>query len=155
LTYVRKALNAIVVGILLALLAVPLLQIVLRYFFNAPIVGAEELTRFLMILLVFLGFPLVVQAGENIVMGELRSCLPQRWRDALNLATSLLAIGGCGFLTWVTWDSIFLNVGNKTPTLGIPFYLFLGAALVAFAGATIVHLVHLRRPPQSDTNVTL
>jgi TRAP-type C4-dicarboxylate transport system permease small subunit len=155
LTHVIRLLNGIVVCILFALLAVPLLQIVLRYFFNAPIVGAEELTRFLMILLVFLGFPLVIETGENIVMGELRSWLPHRWQNALKLVTSLLAIGGCGFLTWVTWDSIFLNVGNKTPTLGIPFYLFLGAALVAFAGATIVHLVHLRRPPQSDTNVTL
>jgi TRAP-type C4-dicarboxylate transport system permease small subunit len=155
LTHVLRLLNAIAVGILFALLAVPLLQIVLRYFFNAPIVGAEELTRFLMILLVFLSFPLVIEAGENIVMGELRSSLPEGWRKALDLATSLLAIGGCGFLTWVTWKSIFLNFGNTTPTLGIPFYLFLGAALVAFAGATIVHLVHLRHPPQSDTNVTI
>ena len=155
MTHVLRLLNGIVVGILLALLAMPVLQIVLRYFFSAPIVGADELTRFLMILLVFLGYPLVVKAGENIVMGELRSSLPQGWRNALDLATSVLAIGGCGFLTWVTWDSIFLNLGNKTPTLGIPFYLFLGAALVAFAGATIVHLVHLRHPPQSDTNVTL
>jgi TRAP-type C4-dicarboxylate transport system permease small subunit len=155
LIYVLRLLNGIVVGILFALLAVPVLQIVLRYFFNAPIVGADELTRFLMILLVFLGFPLVIMAGENIVMGELRRSLPPGWRNALDLATSLLAIGGCGFLTWVTWDSIFLNLGNRTPTLGIPFYLFLGAALVAFAGATIVHLIHLRHPPQSETNVTI
>jgi TRAP-type C4-dicarboxylate transport system permease small subunit len=155
LAHIVRLLNVIVVLILFALLSLPLLQIVMRYFFGAPIVGAEELTRFLMILLVFLGFPLVILAGENIVMGELRAALPRRWRNALDLATSLLAVAACGFLTWVTWDSIFLNIGNKTPTLGIPFYLFLGAALVAFAGATIVHLVHLRHPPQSDTNVTL
>jgi TRAP-type C4-dicarboxylate transport system permease small subunit len=155
LAVLLKALNAIVVLILLALLAVPLLQIVLRYFFGTPLVGAEELTRFLMILLVFLAYPLVVRAGENIVMGELRTMLPAGWQRGLNLATSLIAVAGCGFLAWVTWNSIFLNLGNKTPTLGIPFYLFLGAALVAFAGATLVHLVTLRKPPQSDTNVTL
>jgi TRAP-type C4-dicarboxylate transport system permease small subunit len=155
LTHFIRFLNVIVVLILFALLALPLLQIIMRYFFGAPIVGAEELTRFLLILLVFLGFPLVISAGENIVMGELRASLSVGWRRALDLATSLAAIAGCGFLAWVTWDSIFLNLGNKTPTLGIPFYLFLGAGLVAFAGATIVHLVHLRRPPQSDTNVTL
>lgn len=150
-----RALNAIVVCILLALLAVPLLQIVMRYFFGTPIMGAEELTRFLMILLVFLAYPLVVREGENIVMGELRAMLPAGWQHVLNLATSLIAVAGCGFLAWVTWNSIFLNLANKTPTLGIPFYLFLGAALVAFAGATLVHLVFLRTPPQSDTNVTL
>jgi TRAP-type C4-dicarboxylate transport system permease small subunit len=155
LTRFIRFLNIIVVLILFALLGVPLLQIIMRYFFGAPIVGAEELTRFLLILLVFLGFPLVIEAGENIVMGELRASLSAGWRRALNLATSLTAIAGCGFLAWVTWNSIFLNLGNKTPTLGIPFYLFLGAGLAAFAGAMIVHLVHLRRPPQSDTNVTL
>jgi TRAP-type C4-dicarboxylate transport system permease small subunit len=150
-----KVLNAIVVSILFGLLAVPLLQIIMRYFLGMPIVGAEELTRFLMILLVFLGYPLVVRAGENIVMGELRAALPDRWRRGLDLGTSLIAVAGCGFLAWVTWNSIFLNLGNKTPTLGIPFYLFLGAALLAFTGAAIVHFVHLRRPPQSDTNVAL
>jgi TRAP-type C4-dicarboxylate transport system permease small subunit len=150
-----KVLNAIVVSILFGLLAVPLLQIFMRHFLGMPIVGAEELTRFLMILLVFLGYPLVVRAGENIVMGELRAALPDMWRRGLDLGTSLIAVAGCGFLAWVTGNSIFLNLGNKTPTLGIPFYLFLGAALLAFTGAAIVHFVHLRRSPQSDTNVAL
>ena len=82
MAFLLKALNAIVVFILLALLMVPLLQIVLRYVFGTPIVGAEELTRFLMILLVFLAYPLVVRQGENIVMGELRAMLPAGCRGS-------------------------------------------------------------------------
>lgn len=150
-----KLLNIVGVMLLFALVSVPILQIVLRSLVGAPFIGAEELTRFLMICLVFLGYPLVVAAGENIVMGELRAALPRPMRRFLNLATSLLAMAGCGLMAWITWNSIFANLMNKTPTLGIPFWIFLGATLVAFAGATIVHLVHLRKPPQSDTNVSV
>ena len=44
---------------------------------------------------------------------------------------------------------------NATPTLGIPFWIFLGATLFGFAGAALVHLVHLRKPPQADTNIAV
>ena len=47
------------------------------------------------------------------------------------------------------------NLTNATPTLGIPFWIFLGATLFGFAGAALVHLLHLRKPPQADTNIAV
>ena len=148
-------LSAVAVALLAALVAVPNAQIVMRSLVGLPFIGAEELTRFLLICLVFVSYPLVVEAGENILMGEVRRVLPRPFRAAINLAISVSAAAVTGFLTWVTWRSIFQNLNNATPTLNIPFWIFLGAALFGFAGAAFVHLVHLRKPPQADTNVSV
>ncbi|MFN7104358.1 MAG: TRAP transporter small permease [Pseudorhizobium sp.] len=61
----------VVVALLTAgLVLVPTTQVVMRSIFALPFIGAEELTRFLLICLVFCSYPLVVANGENIVMGE-------------------------------------------------------------------------------------
>ncbi len=60
------------------------------------------------------------------------------------------AIGVTGSFGWVTAMNIPRNLTNATPTLGIPFWIFLGATLFGFAGAALVHLLHLRKPPQAD-----
>jgi TRAP-type C4-dicarboxylate transport system permease small subunit len=148
-------LSAVAVALIAALVAVPNAQVVMRSLFGLPFIGAEELTRFLLICLVFVSYPLVVEAGENIVMGEVRRALPRRVRAVVNVAISVSAVAATGFFAWVTWRSIFQNLNNATPTLGIPFWIFLGAALFGFAGAALVHLIHLRKPPQADTNVSV
>jgi TRAP-type C4-dicarboxylate transport system permease small subunit len=150
-----RILSAATVLILAGIVLVPIAQVVMRGVFGLPFVGAEELTRFLLICLIFVGYPLVVETGENIVMGEIKSSLPTRLRNVVNLAISISAVGVTLFLAYVTWANIFKNLNNTTPTLGIPFWIFLAATLFGFAGAAVVHLVHLRKPPQADTNISV
>lgn len=150
-----RILSAVTVAILAALIAVPVIQVVLRGVFVLPFVGAEELTRFLLICVVFLAYPLVVEAGENIVMGEIKALLPQRLQRIVNLAISLTALGICAFIAYATWANISANLNNATPTLGIPFWIFLAATFFGFAAGALVHLIHLRRPPQADTSISV
>jgi TRAP-type C4-dicarboxylate transport system permease small subunit len=150
-----RILNAVVVIVMAGIVIVPMAQVVMRGGFGLPFIGAEELTRFLLICLIFCAYPLVVEAGENIVMGEIKASLPRAFRAILNVTISLSAIAICAFLAYVTAANISKNLDNTTPTLGIPFTIFLGATLFGFAGAAIVHLVHLRKPPQADTNISV
>ena len=150
-----RILTAIVAVLVAGLVLVPTAQVVMRNVFILPFIGAEELTRFLLICLVFCAYPLVVQNGENIVMGEIKAALPARLRAIVNVSISLSAIAITGFLAWVTATNISKNLANATPTLSIPFWLFLGATLFGFAGAVLVHLIHLRRPPQADKNIAV
>ncbi len=71
------------------------------------------------------------------------------------MAISVSAIAVTGFIAYVTATNISKNLTNATPTLGIPFWIFLGATLFGFAGAALVHLLHLRKPPQADTNIAV
>ncbi len=151
----ERVLTAVVVMLVAGLVLVPTVQVVMRNFFGLPFIGAEELTRFLLICLVLSAYPLVVQNGENIVMGEIKAALPARLRAIVNISISVSAIAITGFLAWVTATNISKNLTNATPTLGIPFWIFLGATLFGFAGAVLVHVVHLHKPPQADTNIAV
>ena len=151
----ERILTAFVVIIMAGLVLVPTAQVIMRGVFVLPFIGAEEFTRFLLICLIFCAYPLVVEHGENIVMGEFKAAMPARLRGVLNVTISLSAIAITGFLAWVTATNISNNLKNSTPTLGIPFWIFLGATLFGFAGAALVHLLHLRKPPQADTNVAV
>ncbi len=151
----ERILTAFVVIIMAGLVLVPTAQVIMRGVFVLPFIGAEEFTRFLLICLIFCAYPLVVEHGENIVMGEFKAAMPARLRGVLNMTISLSAITITGFLAWVTATNISNNLKNSTPTLGIPFWIFLGATLFGFAGAALVHLLHLRKPPQADTNVAV
>ena len=142
---VERIMTALVVMILAGLVLVPTAQVIMRGVFVQPFIGAEEFTRFLLICLIFCAYPLVVQKGENIVMGEFKAALPDRPRRVLNVLISIGAIAATAFIAYVTASNISRNLNNATPTLGIPFWLFLGATLLGFAGAAVVHLLHLRK----------
>lgn len=150
-----RILTAVVVVLMAGIILVPMAQVVMRGVFGLPFIGAEELTRFLLICVVFSAYPLVVEAGENIVMGEFKAAMPRALRGIVNVTISVSAVAVTGFFAYVTAANITKNLDNATPTLGIPFVIFLGATLFGFAGAAIVHLVHLRKPPQADTNVSI
>lgn len=151
----ERALTALVALLTAGLVLVPTTQVIMRSVFSLPFIGAEELTRFLLICLVFCSYPLVVARGENIVMGEIKAALPVKLRRVIDVTISLSAIAITGFLAWVTISNISKNLANSTPTLGIPFWIFLGATFFGFAGAVLVHLTHLRKPPQADTNIAV
>ena len=151
----ERILTAFVVIIMAGLVLVPTAQVIMRGVFVLPFIGAEEFTRFLLICLIFCAYPLVIEHGENIVMGEFKAAMPKRLRGVVNWTISLTAIGVTGFLAYVTATNISKNLTNATPTLCIPFWIFLGATLFGFGGAAVVHLLHLRKPPQADTNVAV
>ena len=63
-----RALQLFTAFILFALMVITLLDVVGRYFLNAPLAGAFELTRLAMGLLVFSALPLVTARERHIVV---------------------------------------------------------------------------------------
>jgi TRAP-type C4-dicarboxylate transport system permease small subunit len=116
------------------MVALPFVQVMAREVFSAPIVGAEELARFMLICTVFIALPYVVSAGASIRMEEFLGFLPPGLIRAVRLtiaATAVLAFTTAAISSLVAIRS---NLENATPTLGIPYWIFLGAA---FAGLTM------------------
>lgn len=148
----KRLLELICVLLLGALILVPFIQVLMRDIFGRPIIGAEELTRFLLICCVFVAYPLVVAAGENIVMSEILDNLPGRLRRFCIRVIAAGSIIACAFVAVVVAMNISANMNNATPTLKIPFWLFLGAALFGFSGAAFLHVIHLRKPPPQNTD---
>src|SRR5690242_18999670 len=72
----RMACTAIGCFGLAALVILPTTQIILRSLVGAPVVGMEELTRYFLIVVTFVGLPLVTFEGGQIRMDELQRILP-------------------------------------------------------------------------------
>lgn len=139
----HRYLSAVCVTLVATLIAVPFVQVIMRGVVGQAIIGAEELTRVLLIASVFVSYPLVVAMRENIGMTEIRDALPWRFPKFLAVAETLIGLVISAAMAVITVTNISGNLKNATPTLGIPFWVFLGAAALGFTGAALFHAQRL------------
>jgi len=152
LSPVRRALRWTSLAVIAVMIALPALQVVLREVLNLPFVGAEELTRFMLICVVFVTLPYVVASGANIRLEEGLHLLPRPLQRLINVmiaATGALTFGVTAAAIGV---ATLRNLQNATPTLGIPYWVFFSAAFVGFLVTGIEFALQLwkvatRRPP--------
>jgi len=133
----ERALGLASIAALAALVLLPSLQVVLRDFFNAPIIGLEEATRWGLIILVFLAAPLLLSTNEQIRLAEFINYLPATPRRLLERV--ILAISGIaiGIIAYAGVLSVMRNMSTRTSTLDIPFWLFAAPMLIGFAAAAL------------------
>ena len=158
---VRTVLRWACLALLFLLIATPLAQIVMRSVFNVPMSGAEELARYFMICLVFLGAPLVTLWGGQIGMEEFQVLIPPRPRWWLQLADRGLrhrAVPADGASP--RGVTIRNNLSNQTATLEMPFWLFMAPLaigsllLVVETAAKLRHTWRRKRPEAKHTVLT-
>lgn len=131
--------------VLITLISLPFIQVIMREVFSSPIVGAEELTRFMLISSVFLAFPYVVSSGASIRMEEIVAFLPRRVITGIRFSGSVVAILAFAILAFASLTAISRNLGNATPTLGIPYWIFFGAAFCGFTMTCLECLIQLAK----------
>ena len=136
-------------AMLVAMVSLPFIQVISREVFSVPIIGVEELARFMLICSVFLALPYVVSAGANIRMEDIVSMLPAGLVQTLKFVGAFAAIATFAALTVASVVAIRANFDNSTPTLGIPYWIFLGAAFCGFAMTTLECAVQLVKVIQS------
>lgn len=122
---------------LVAMVSLPFIQVVSREVFMSPVIGAEELARFMLISSVFLALPYVVSSGANIRMEEILSMFPAKFIWVCKILGAVTAAVTFAVLAGASGVAIMANLDNSTPTLGIPYWIFLGAALVSFSMTTV------------------
>ena len=74
-----------------AMVTLPFIQVVSREIFAMPIVGVEELARFMLICSVFVALPYVISAGANIRMEEIVGLMPAGFVRIAKIAAALTA----------------------------------------------------------------
>ncbi len=126
---------------LFAMVLLVFAQVVMRVVFLAPLVGAEELVRYLLIGVVFIGMPYATRSGGQIRMEEMQSMFP-KW---IRLSIRFLAFtGGVVVFGTVAAASIITtlhNLRNTTATLSIPFWIFFLPTILGFVLATFEYAV--------------
>lgn len=119
-----------------ALVAVITLQIVSRVFFTS-VSWTEEVARFLLICITFLGATLAYQQGRHIAVTIMRDSLPPAFKRIVTGAAILVTIAFLVALARVGWQYTMLQSFQKSPSLRLPMnYVYvvmpISAALIAF-----------------------
>jgi len=143
------ALGAAAAGILLAMMALTVVDVVARYVFSRPVRGAFEITELMLVVLIFAGLPLVSFSDEHAVMDFIDRLLGsrgQRWLERLVQAACAAFMFLLAWLVWRKADRIWAY-RDATDVLRIlygPFVYFMAITL-GLAGLIHLHKVIERR----------
>jgi TRAP-type C4-dicarboxylate transport system permease small subunit len=138
-------LNRWLIIVLLAAMALMVFtNVALRFLTDASILWVEEVSRYLMIWLTFLGAGLVMRYGGHIAIDTLQDAFP-RGAHLIRGVIFVLLLGFFAFMVWIGTRYALLTWGQTTPVLQIPVGIVYLAMPVGF-GLLIVHLVLMAGP---------
>ena len=160
LSFMRQTTRVVGFLFLATLIVTPLLQIVMRGIFNVPMAGAEELARYFLICMTFLGGAYVTWQGGQIRMEEVQGLIPDRPRWVLQLFIEICGVLFFSYMSFAACVSISKNLSNQTATLEMPFWLFMGpmaigmACLAVETFAQFIRTLSNRKADEKSTTLT-
>ena len=120
------------------IVAIMIVQVVARYGFNASLIWAEELCRYLLIWMTFLLLGLAYQKGEFVSLEILPQLLPARARHLLRAVMAVPLIGFLGIMTWYGWD-----YASRFTNQTIPAADFISGSLFGRPAGLSIRLVYV------------
>jgi len=114
---IRSVLSGLLIAIIGALLILMTTQIVMRYGFNSSLLWAEEICRYMLIWLAFLGIVLSYERGEVAALTFISSALSRRPALILAIFTTTLSLLMCLLLVWYGWRFADLAGGSRIPAM--------------------------------------
>jgi len=142
--------------ILLLLVVLTCVDVIGRYFFNSPLVGAVELVELCMGAITFFSFPLMFARHDHIIV----DLIPQFKRGYLGWITSLLFLAVTFFVAIKLGSRVYdyavraFEDGDITEYLGIPRYPVVGFITAAIFTAAVISALRfavlLSKPGQSS-----
>lgn len=125
---------------LAAMVALVFGNVVLRYAFNSGISVSEELSRWLLVWLTFLGAIVALREHAHLGVDTLLLMLPPSGRKLCFLISYLLMLLASWLLISGSWQQTLINWNVTAPATGLSMGLFYGVGLV-FGGSAIVILL--------------
>ena len=142
---VSRVAGALAAIFMLAMVALTVADVFLRYLFNAPILGSVELTEYFMVIAGFLGLAWCALKGGHVKVDLIINHLPPRFQAITDSITLILAMTVVPLLAWQGFAQARYTLLHKSasPILDIPAYPFytavgLGCALLFLALATVL-----------------
>ncbi|MGE0799606.1 MAG: TRAP transporter small permease [Lautropia sp.] len=150
LAHVCDVVLATIAGSLLfAMMVLTFVDVVMRYFFNAPIRGGFEITEVMMAVLIFAGLPLVSRGHQHVTIDVLDGFFPAGWRRGFHVVVHLVCALALVGMAWLLARKAasFAAAGDVTQTLKFaiaPFVYLMAALTLATA---VVHLAYVFAEP--------
>ena len=138
-------LNGIEVTILVfcvAALAVLLITNVFARTFFQSIYFAEEISKFLVMLMTFIGVSYGVRKARHIRMGAFLDAMPPKMEKVFLIVISVVSAIVMGMMAWFSYRYLAnaMNMGHMTPALRVPKWTFYVIVPIGFGLACIQYV---------------
>lgn len=134
----------VLVLLLAAMSSIVFANVSLRYLSNFSITWAEEVARYLMIWMTFLGAGLSLRIGGHVAITNLHDFLGTSPQRALRAFIGLLLICFFVAMMWIGYEYMNRMGRQLTPATRIPFSYIYAAMPIGFA-LMIVHFLLIAR----------
>ncbi len=139
---VETALSAGAGALLLALTLVTCIDVVARYWFNAPLSGAYELTELFLASLVFLALPITTGRGEHVEVDLIDTVAGGAIGRMARPLTGLLTAAVLAVFAWRLWEHALRLAGDgavsdslSLPVAPVAFLAAVGCGLASLLAA--------------------
>ncbi len=120
-------------------------NVVLRYGFNSGITISEELSRWLLVWLTFLGAIVAVREHTHLGVDTLVRMLPPLGKRILFIVNYCLMLFADWLLLSGSWRQTIINIDDRAPATGLSLGIFYFAGVVFGVSAGILLLYDLMR----------
>lgn len=103
-----------------------------RYFFNSPLMQAEEIATTMFVWLVFVGASVCYKEKGHIGIDCFVNFLPVKPRRAVAILTDLFLVGINLYMTYLSWTLTVSAWSKLTPSMRMPYSFIDAAALIGF-----------------------
>ena len=134
-----KANEWFVIALMAVMTVLVIVNVASRYILNFSIVWVEELTRYMMVWVGFVGSGLVLRYGAHIAVDAFQDVLPPSLARAMRAVVVVLLALTFGYLTWLGIRYVGFAWDQETPILEWNT----GAVLLAIPIGSALMLVHL------------
>ncbi|MBR9884275.1 MAG: TRAP transporter small permease [Oceanospirillales bacterium] len=148
--FLRLTLDSVAVIMMFLLMAVTLVDVLGRYLFSAPLVGAFELTELMLAAVIFLGLPLVTADQGHIEVDLIDSAVRGWLRPVQRVLIDLVSLLAFGVFAWMLWRHAMKVQAyeDTTAVLEIPYawlaYLMAVTASLSVLAQLTIMLRRLR-----------
>ena len=140
-----KLLEFLVVGCMIAMVIMVFGNVVLRYGFNSGITISEELSRWLLVWLTFLGAIVAVREHAHLGVDTLVRKLSPAGKRICFIVNYCLMLFADWLLLTGSWRQTIINLDDRAPATGLSLSIFYFAGVVFGVSAGIMLLYDLYR----------
>jgi TRAP-type C4-dicarboxylate transport system permease small subunit len=114
------------------------LQIICRYLLGASLTWSEELARYLLVWITFLGAGIAFRRGAHMGFNLLLRSMAPKFRSLARMITSVGILTFLSIATWKGTQLAIFNMGQHSPAMGLP----IGVAYLAIPTGCLIMAVH-------------
>lgn len=140
-----KALEALLVILLVAMVLMVFGNVMMRWFANDGIQISEEMSRYCFVWLTFIGAVVVARENAHLGVDALVGALGDRGRLVCMVMSDILVLICCIVFFWGTWQQAPLNATNVAPVSGLNMLAVFGVGFFTSAGIGVMVLARLIR----------